>query len=142
MCHLVERETALASTPAAVVVLNRFPLRWGHMLVVLRRHVVTFGDLADAEYDAATGLALRAARALERAFVPPPARVYVASLGTAIEGLPMTSPHLHFHVVPVLGAGERPSEVLSWSEGVLDGTPEEWRELRDALQRALDISRS
>ena len=46
-----------------------------------------------------------------------PARCYVASLGTDAD-VPMSSPHVHLHVVPV-ERDERPRDVLTWEHGVL-----------------------
>jgi diadenosine tetraphosphate (Ap4A) HIT family hydrolase len=135
VCHVVATEAPLAARGAAVLTFNRFPLRWGHLLVAPRRHVTSFLDLGDAEHADAAALSLAAARAVEQAISP--ARVYVASLGAAQDGLPMTSPHLHWHVVPVASPDDRPSEVLTWSAGVLAASTQEWSALHDEMARAL-----
>lgn len=135
MCRIVETEPPLASTAHAAIVLNRFPLRWGHLLVVSRRHVTTFAEVSSEEHAEAGALVLRSARVLERRMRP--ARVFTASLGTARAIVPMSSPHLHWHVIPVENAGERPSEVLSWSNGVFAAEAREWDELAAALARDL-----
>ena len=48
MCHLIENDEPLAQSASAVLALNRFPLRWGHLLVVTRRHITSF-EAIDAE---------------------------------------------------------------------------------------------
>ncbi len=135
MCHVLGAREPLAETERAALVLNRFPLRWGHLLVVARRHVTSFDALDGADHADASALVFRAARALERTMKP--VRVFTASLGTARTDVPMSSPHLHWHVIPVTELGERPSEVLTWSNGVLEGTTDEWDELRASIEREL-----
>ncbi len=137
MCYALGRGDVdvLTSGDRVALLVNRFPLRWGHLLVVTKRHVTRFTQLEDGEHADAARLTLAAARALER--VLDPARVYTASLGTALLGVPMSTPHLHWHVVPVARAAERPSEVLTWSAGVVEATDEEWALLRRSLESAL-----
>jgi histidine triad (HIT) family protein len=125
----------IAEGEHAIVLLSRYALRWGHALVAIRGHVENFSEVTDAAWAEASSLALRTARALERALSP--RRVYVASLGAAAPDLPMSSPHLHLHVVPLHDPGDRPSAVFTLSEGTYDGTAEEWAELRERLSAAL-----
>lgn len=61
------------------------------------------------------------------------ARCYVASLGAASDDLPMTSPHLHLHVIPIYKAEDKPSAVLTWDRGVTIADEEEWAELHRIL---------
>ena len=117
ICQLLRDGAPLHRGRAASVLLPRYARAEGHLLVALHRHVTAFTDLDDLEWAEATALALRAARALEAELRP--ARCYVASLGTALPGLPMTSPHLHLHVLPVGDPDARPAQVLSWEGGVL-----------------------
>ncbi|MFO0682236.1 MAG: HIT family protein [Sandaracinus sp.] len=124
----------IAETPEAKVVLTQYPSRWGHMLVVTRAHVTSFTAVDDATHDATMRLAREAARRLERTMKP--ARVFVASLGCAHEGLPATSPHLHVHVVPVMDPDARPRDVLTWENGIDEGDAEEWAALRARLRGA------
>lgn len=133
MCEVAQAPT-LFESERAFITLNRYPLRWGHMLVVTSRHVERFTELGDDEHTEAAALCLRAARAMERGLAPP--RVFVASLGSARDNLPMTCPHLHWHVVPV-AHGERPRDVLTWRHGVLQGSHDEWRALEVTLQSEL-----
>lgn len=125
----------LAEGEHSLALLSRYPLRWGHTLVAIRGHVERFSEVDDAAWAEAGRLALRVARALERALAP--RRVYVASLGAAAPDLPMSSPHLHLHVVPLHDPGDRPSAVFTLSEGTVDGTAAEWAELRERIAAAL-----
>ncbi len=136
MCFVTRASPPLAERESAVLVFNAYPLRWGHLLVVLRDHVVTFDQLAPIAHREASSLVHAAARAIERALRPP--RVFVACLGAPDEGLKVTSPHLHWHLVPLMHPDERPSEVFTWQHGVLGGTPEEWDDLRARLRRELE----
>jgi diadenosine tetraphosphate (Ap4A) HIT family hydrolase len=140
MCAL--RDGALDETEPLVlersarttVLLPRYGVRWGHVLVVLNRHVTRFGDLDAEIWREACDQAYRAARALETALAP--ARCFVASLGSSGAIAPMTSPHLHLHVIPVHGPDERPSSVLTWESGVTVGDDAERAELRRVLLAA------
>lgn len=130
MCALFRAEPPLLVSRHARVFLNRFPTRWGHLLVLVERHVTSFAELRDDEHHDASALLLRCARRVEERLRP--ARVFTACLGTALAALPMSSPHLHWHVVPT-GGGERPAEVFTWSHGVYEGSEAEWDALRAAL---------
>lgn len=108
--------TVLARRADALAILDRFPARHGHVVVVLRRHAESVTALSWQEYAAVQRLAWEAAHAVERVLSPP--RVFVASLGSA-GPLPTSFPHHHVHVIPLVdGEGQRPSEVLTWSFGV------------------------
>lgn len=127
-------EDRVAESEHAVAQLSRYPVRWGQVLVVLRRHVTRLGDVDEQVFVDAAGLAHRVGVALETELMP--ARCYVAALGTDVEGLPMTFSHLHFNVVPVPESGARPRDVLTWSHGVYDGSADEWRVLATRLAAA------
>jgi diadenosine tetraphosphate (Ap4A) HIT family hydrolase len=141
MCGMVAGHPAdlqiVVERPGAVVVLDRLANRRGHLLVVLRRHVESIAELPWSEYAEVQRLCWEAARALERTVKP--RRVFVASLGSARQ-LTMSFPHHHVHVLPLFDGGEadRPSEVLTWRNGVFVYTPEEARALTDALRDAWD----
>lgn len=135
VCALAEGPTVARGEHAALVV-PRFQLRPAHVMVVMRRHVTTFAATERAAWLEATDLAWRAARALER--VLEPARCYVASLGTAREDVPMSSPHLHLHVIPLQDPDERPREVLTWGRGVLVATDAERADLAARVAPLLD----
>ncbi len=133
-CALARSEAPLAASSHAVAVLSRFPTRWGHVLVILRAHAERLEDVEPEAWADAARLAHAAGRAVERALSP--ARCYVASLGTSEPDLPMSFPHLHFHVIPIDEPGARPAEVLTWKHGVFEGSDAEWAALREALRAA------
>lgn len=136
ICALLEaRPLVIAETPAALALLPRYGLAEGHAMVALRGHITRFSDLDEAPWLEACRLARATARAIEATLAP--VRCYVASLGTPREGLPMTSPHLHLHVVPVTDPDARPSEVLTWEHGVHWLDDERGPALRDRLRAAL-----
>jgi diadenosine tetraphosphate (Ap4A) HIT family hydrolase len=136
LCALVATEDAdtLGGDGEIVVRLSRYPVQWGHVMVVPRTHVERFGDLELATWLRTNELAHRAARAIEAALAP--SRCYIASLGAARADLPMTFPHVHINVIPVFDSNARPREILTWQHGVLDGSEEEWAELRASLSSA------
>lgn len=105
------------------VVLARYGLRRGHALVLVDRHVTSFAEVDDAAWAEASELALSTARRIERALSP--VRCYVASLGSAASDVPMSSPHLHLHVVPIYERTDKPSSVLTWENGVVAASDDE-----------------
>jgi diadenosine tetraphosphate (Ap4A) HIT family hydrolase len=109
-------------------------VRWGHALVLSKQHVTSFSELSAAHWREMSEQARRAAFAVERALAP--ARCYVASLGTSEADVPITSPHLHLHVVPVYDPDDRPSRVLTWEHGVLEAELSEWHALAESLRAA------
>jgi diadenosine tetraphosphate (Ap4A) HIT family hydrolase len=124
----------LARSAHATVLLPRYALRRGHILVIANDHVTSFTDLSLSTWEEMNRLAFHAARVLEHSLRP--LRCYVASLGAPAPDLLMTSPHVHLHVVPIHSAEDKPSTVLSWGRGVLIGEEEEWIELRRELTAA------
>lgn len=134
-CGWSRAASPLAESEHAVAVLSRYPIRWGHALVVLRDHAERFAEVSPEAWADAARLAHRVAAAVERALEPE--RCYVASLGTSEPGLPMTFAHLHFNVIPVYRRGARPREVLTWRHGIFEGTEAEWGELRARLEAEL-----
>lgn len=123
------------STETVVALLPRQGTVWGQVLVLPRAHLTTFESTPVGLWLAMSEVSHRVARALERVFKP--ARCYVASLGTAREDVPMSSPHLHFHVMPVMDPDARPRQILTWSNGVVVGTEAELASLREQLSAAL-----
>jgi diadenosine tetraphosphate (Ap4A) HIT family hydrolase len=121
----------LAETPHTTTLLSRYPRRWGHVIVLVNAHVTRFSEVADGAWREASEQALRAARAVERALAP--ARCYVASLGTVRDDLPMSSPHVHLHVVPTYDAADRPKTVFDSQPGFYSGEDAEWDELHRAV---------
>lgn len=111
-------------------------MRWGHILVLLRPHVIHLADVPLTLWQDLNTEAWRMARALRACLAP--SRVWVASLGAQREDLPMTSPHLHVHVIPLGDEDPRPREVLTWQNGVVDAEPGEWQHLVRALRSELE----
>ena len=101
----------------------------------LREHAVTLTEVDGEAFADAARLAHRVGVALETTLKP--ARCYVAALGTAEDGVPMTFRHLHFNVIPVPEIDARPRQVLTWAHGIYDGDPSEWDEICTSLRRAL-----
>ncbi len=134
MCTLLSseaRHVSLHAETARRLSSPGFPLSWGHVLVAAHAHTTCFADADEALLTEMAALAHRYARILEARLAP--ARVYVASLGSDREGLAMTTPHLHYHVVPVKERAARPSEVFTWENGVWDGSNAEWDALAETL---------
>jgi diadenosine tetraphosphate (Ap4A) HIT family hydrolase len=125
----------LRETRHTVTVLDRYPARWGHVLILLREHCESLADVGDDAWTEAGREALRAGRALEATLRP--LRCYIGSFGTSRDIVAMSSPHLHLHVIPVYDAADRPSTVLTWREGVYAATEDEWSALRDRVASAL-----
>lgn len=134
LCALVESGLVLARRDHASVILSRYPVRWGQLLVIPHGHVERFAELAAHVWEDVSVLSHRAAIVIER--VLSPSRCYVASLGTSERDVPMSFPHLHVNVIPVAEPTERPREVLTWQHGVFDAEPEAWTALLDRLREA------
>lgn len=120
MCALAKTNGAcrVAQSRHAVVMLDCFACRYGHLMVIPRGHVERMSELDWEVFVDVQRLVFEAARAVEACFKP--ARVFTATLGAAAE-LPQTYSHYHVHVIPVTETDERarPARVLSWSEGVV-----------------------
>jgi diadenosine tetraphosphate (Ap4A) HIT family hydrolase len=143
-CELVARaraeSTALAENEHAVVLLNRFAQRRGHLMVWLKRHQEHVHELAWPVYQAMHQLGYEACRALHGALQP--VRVYSAVLGsTAVIG--NSYAHLHIHVIPVFERDDRarPARVFSWSEGIVIYEDGEAAALRDTLRAHWETER-
>lgn len=118
------------------VLLERFAVRRGHLVVVPEEHATGVAQLSSARWAAIQQLAWRATVAVERALSP--RRTFVASLGT-VEDVPTSFPHVHVHVLPVFeaGADARPSSVLSWGPGVFVYDDDEADDLVAALRASV-----
>jgi diadenosine tetraphosphate (Ap4A) HIT family hydrolase len=138
MCALSAPSNAcetLASNEVAVAVLERFAIRRGHVIIVLRRHAERIVELSWDEWRAVQRLAWEATRALQA--VLDPKRIFVASLG-APAPIATSFPHHHVHVIPLYDGGpaDRPAEVLTWEHGVCVYEANEAITLRHALRAA------
>lgn len=125
---------SIAEDSGALVLLSRYGVRRGHVIVIAADHVTSFDEFGPRRFLALASSAFRAARAVEKVLAP--LRCYVASLGAPHDDVPMSSRHLHFNVVPLFDRDDRPSTVLTWEGGVLESTDDENESLRDALARA------
>jgi histidine triad (HIT) family protein len=135
MCALAQGQADVpfvARNEHAVVLLDRFACRAGHLMIVPTRHVERLSELSWPVFLAVQRLAYEAAHAIDACLKP--ARVFTATLGAAVE-LPMTFSHHHVHVIPVYETDERarPARVLSWSEGVTVYDDAEAHELSQRL---------
>jgi diadenosine tetraphosphate (Ap4A) HIT family hydrolase len=132
MCALAQgrgEPLPLVETESAVVVLDRFAQRLGHLLVITRRHVEAVSAIDWPLFAHIQRLVYQSRLALDRAFVP--LQIYAGMFGATVP-LPMTFAHCHAHVIPVYESDERarPARVLSWSEGVVVYDDEEAQALR------------
>lgn len=109
----------------------RFALRPWHVLVIPRLHATEVGALPSDVWLGLCAEAHRLAQLLEARLA---ARCYVASLGTRDLDVPMSSPHVHLHVVPLRETSAKPSEVLTWKHGVHEHEPDDVRERIAALR--------
>ena len=135
MCALARghaRPAPLVETDRAVVVLDRFARRRGHLLVIAREHVEGTREVGWVLYQELARLTFEARRALDRALEP--IQIYSATLG-AVVPLPMSFGHLHTHVIPVYESDERarPARVLTWEEGVTVYEDAEAEQLREQI---------
>jgi diadenosine tetraphosphate (Ap4A) HIT family hydrolase len=138
MCGI--RDRAVGETYAVfedddiLVFLPRYVRRWGHVVVMPRRHVVTYANVSLELWARTNTEALRAAQMLER--IRSPLRIYITSTGSSAGELTQTSMHLHIHVIPLYDDHDRPADVFSWQRGVLVAEHDEWEALRAEYARA------
>jgi diadenosine tetraphosphate (Ap4A) HIT family hydrolase len=138
MCGI--RDRAVGETHAVfedddiLVFLPRYVRRWGHVVVMPRRHVVKYANVAFELWTRMSAEALRAAQMLER--IRSPLRIYITSTGSSAGELTQTSMHLHIHVIPLYDDHDRPADVFSWQGGVLVAEHDEWEVLRAEYARA------
>ena len=137
LLNLPARDASLlGQTEHGVVLLVRFAVRRGHLMVCSKRCLTHPAELGLSAFLDLQALLWGASVALERALKP--TRTFLASLGATVQ-LPMTAPHFHFHALPLFETGEetRPANVFSWSKGlVLYDDDREVAALRDELLRA------
>lgn len=140
MCELV-RVAPIAVNEHAVAVLDRYAARYGHVLVVLRRHEEQLGGVSWDEYAGMHRLVWELCRALDDVLAP--RRTYIAALGSA-EPVATSFPHVHLHVVPLADGGDvdRPANVFTWQNGMyVFESDEEERALRERIAAALARTR-
>ena len=117
-----------------IVFLPRYVRCWGHLCIMPREHVTSYGAASIRLWAEVSIVGHRVARmveALER-----PRRCYLASTGSSAGELTQSSRHLHLHVIPVHDSEDRPATVFSWQEGVYVAEDDEWIALRDRYRAA------
>jgi diadenosine tetraphosphate (Ap4A) HIT family hydrolase len=109
-CCLAADRLVLESEFAAVI-RDAFPVSPGHTLIIPRRHVASFFEIADTERTDLMSL-LAAARAdLDREFRPAGYNIGIND-GTAAG---QTVPHLHIHLIPrYTGDADDPRGGVRW----------------------------
>lgn len=122
----------LIETERAVVLLDRFARREGHLLVVTKAHIEGVLDVDWETYQDVQRLVFEARRAVHLALAP--VQVYAGTFGATAQ-VPMSFAHYHAHVIPVFERDERarPARVLSWSEGVVVYSDTEAKQLRQRI---------
>jgi diadenosine tetraphosphate (Ap4A) HIT family hydrolase len=135
LCRRRDQAWIVHENASGVVVLDRFGNRYGHLMIVARRHVESATGFDWPEFSELQRLSFEACRVLEQTLQPK--RVYVAALGASTP-LSTSYPHYHLHVVPIDTDGEdaRPARVFSWSSGIVEYAPAEALELTAKLQKA------
>jgi diadenosine tetraphosphate (Ap4A) HIT family hydrolase len=138
MCALAQgraEPSPLLETEHAVVVLDRFAQRRGHLLVISKVHVEAVSQIGWELYLHIQRLVYDARLALDRALSP--LQIYTGIFG-ATAPVPMSFAHFHVHVIPIFEDDERarPARVLSWSEGVVVYDELEAESLRDQIVKA------
>jgi diadenosine tetraphosphate (Ap4A) HIT family hydrolase len=138
MCLLAEKRGVPAPVyedDHALVILDRFASREGHLLVIARDHIEGLTELGWEKYSHLQRVAFDAARAIEGVLTP--RRFFLAALG-APQAVPMSFPHFHLHVIPLFEADDstRPARVFSWTDGVVVYEDHEAEELANKLRRA------
>ena len=99
----VPRERHLASNEHGFVIRDAYPISPGHTLIIAKRHVGSFFELASDERTALLLLLEQSKVAIEREMAP---AGYNIGINEGVAG-GQTVPHLHIHLVPRY-AGDQP----------------------------------
>ena len=116
-----------------LVFLPRYVRCWGHLCIMPKAHVVSYGGAGIELWSKVSIIGHRVARMVEA--LDRPRRCYLASTGSSAGELTQSSRHLHLHVIPVHDPEDRPASVFSWQEGVYVAEHDEWIALRDECRR-------
>jgi diadenosine tetraphosphate (Ap4A) HIT family hydrolase len=100
----------------ALVMLDLFPVRSGHGLIVLRRHVPRLEEVTDAEAGHVFNLARRLIVAQKSAGMAARAHNLVVNDGPEAN---QHIPHLHLHVIPRRG-GDTLGTAFTWGTRMLN----------------------
>jgi len=108
------------------VILSGFPRTWGQTMIILNEHKISVSTTTKEEWEELSINIKKMTKAIEDTLKP--LRCYITSLG-ATENLLNTCPHLHFNLLPIYNASDKPENIFTWRNGVYDGTVLEWEDL-------------
>jgi diadenosine tetraphosphate (Ap4A) HIT family hydrolase len=133
ICNLIARKHKyiLHKGKHTTVLLSEYPRCWGQVMVILNRHAVSFSKIKSEEWTELSANVQKATVCVES--VLKPLRCYVAATGSS-ENLLMTSPHIHFNIIPVYHKNDKPSTIFTWEQGVYSGTGTEFEGLLEDLK--------
>ncbi|HTB06447.1 MAG TPA: HIT domain-containing protein, partial [Bacteroidia bacterium] len=107
LCHIgKEHNYILHKGKYSTVLLSEYPRCWGQIMVMINRHVISFTELKTDEWTELLTNVQKATLCAEA--VLKPFRCYVAATGSA-DNLLMTTPHIHFNIIPVYNKQDKPS---------------------------------
>ncbi|MFY7860619.1 MAG: HIT family protein [Chitinophagales bacterium] len=107
----------------AIAIMDAFPLRSGHVLVIPRVELDKFYELNDEIYTSTNLLAKRVSKAMEAA-------IDCERIGFSVIGLEI--PHAHIHLVPINTAND-----INFAQEKLKMTQAEIQELADRIKKEL-----
>ena len=102
-CSIIEgKEPAyvIEESELFLVILDIFPLRPGHTLVIVKRHVQFIEDLTNEEREVLIGLINKFSQKLKNSNLKVKATQIILNNGKEAN---QTIPHLHFHIIPRYG---------------------------------------
>jgi diadenosine tetraphosphate (Ap4A) HIT family hydrolase len=109
-CNL-SPERITTSNQYGLVILDGFPISPGHTLVIPRRHIGSFFDLAEVEREALLALVDDARHQLDKHYRPDGYNIGINDGAAAGQ----TVPHLHIHLIPrYRGDREDPRGGIRW----------------------------
>jgi diadenosine tetraphosphate (Ap4A) HIT family hydrolase len=133
LCNLVKKHSyILHKGQHTTVLLSEYPRCWGQIMVIVNRHAISFTELQNDEWNELLTNIQKATFCAEA--ILKPFRCYVAATGSS-DNLLMTSPHIHFNVIPVDSKEEKPSTVFTWEHGLYTGTEKEFIDLLGQLKQ-------
>jgi|SRR5215212_5874417 len=106
-----------------IAILDVFPVKWGHTLVIPRQETDYIFDMDESAYQGLFTFAKKVATGL-KTVVP------CVKIGVAVIGLEV--PHVHVHLVPMNTVGD-----LNFSNPKLKFTDEEMGKLADEIKAAI-----
>ena len=131
LCHVSKQHNyILHKGKHTTVLLSEYPRCWGQIMVMVNRHVVSFTELHTEEWAELLTNVQKATLCAEA--VLKPFRCYVAAIGSA-DNLLMTTPHIHFNIIPIYNKQDKPSNIFTWEHGVYSGSKEEFEDLLGEL---------